>query len=68
MMTQLVLISPEKGAETSIYLATSDEVQNITGAYFAKKKIRKTIPEACNMDIAEQLWKVSEDYVKEYLN
>ncbi len=67
MMTQLVLISPEKGAETSIYLATSDEVQNITGEYFAKKKIRKPIDEACNMDIAEQLWKVSEDYLKDYL-
>ena len=28
-------ISPEKGAETSIYLATSDDVEGVSGKYFA---------------------------------
>jgi retinol dehydrogenase 12 len=32
------LITPEKGATTSIYLATSDEVRNVTGKYFVKCK------------------------------
>ncbi len=31
------LITPEEGAQTSIYLAVSDEVQSITGKYFSKK-------------------------------
>lgn len=29
---------PEKGAETIIYLASSEEVANITGRYFFDKK------------------------------
>lgn len=33
-----VLTSPEKGAQTSIYLATSPEVQNKTGLYWYRKK------------------------------
>ncbi len=34
-----LLISPEKGAATSVYLASSDEVKNITGKYFEKCKM-----------------------------
>jgi NAD(P)-dependent dehydrogenase (short-subunit alcohol dehydrogenase family) len=32
------LISPQKGAETSVYLASSEEVKNTTGKYFEKCK------------------------------
>ena len=32
------MISPEKGAQTLIYLATSPKVENISGKYFYKKK------------------------------
>ncbi len=31
--------SPDKGAETSIYLCTSDDVSNVTGEYFSNCKI-----------------------------
>ncbi len=34
----LFMISPEKGALTSIYLACSEEVDGITGKYFSKQK------------------------------
>jgi retinol dehydrogenase-12 len=30
------LLTPEKGAATSVYLASSDEVKNVTGKYFVK--------------------------------
>ncbi|MGC3978346.1 MAG: SDR family NAD(P)-dependent oxidoreductase [Paludibacteraceae bacterium] len=40
-LTRPFLLSPEKGAETTIYLASSDEVKNISGQYFEKKKIAK---------------------------
>jgi hypothetical protein len=33
------LVTPAQGAETSIYLATSPEVANISGEYFDKKKV-----------------------------
>lgn len=34
----LFMITPEKGARTSIYLACSDEVAGMTGKYFSKQK------------------------------
>lgn len=33
------LLSPEKGAATSVYLASSEEVKNISGKYFEKCKV-----------------------------
>ncbi|MFN8578324.1 MAG: SDR family oxidoreductase [Candidatus Sericytochromatia bacterium] len=54
------LITPEKGAETQIYLASSSEVEGITGEYFDKKKIKTPSKEARDPEIAEKLWKISE--------
>jgi len=38
------LISPQKAAETIIYLASTKEVSNITGKYFFDKKEIKSSP------------------------
>lgn len=54
------LITVEKGAETQIYLATSSEVEGVTGEYFAKKKIAAITSEAKNESVAKRLWEVSE--------
>ncbi len=50
------MITPEKGAETSIYLASSENVKNITGKYFDKQ--RETIPARLAMDDknAKRIW------------
>jgi NAD(P)-dependent dehydrogenase (short-subunit alcohol dehydrogenase family) len=56
--------NPKKAAETSIYLATSKEVENITGKYFVKKKIYKSSEESNNMETAKKLWEISKKYVK----
>jgi len=56
--------SPKKSAETSIYLATSKEVESITGEYFVKKKIHKSSEESNNMETAKKLWDISNKYVK----
>ncbi len=58
----LFMISPEKGAQTSIYLAISSDVEGISGEYFAKKKIAKTTAHAHNMQVADMLWEVSKEY------
>ncbi|MCK5559885.1 MAG: SDR family oxidoreductase [Thermoplasmata archaeon] len=55
--------SPTKGAETSIYLASSLDVQNITGEYFAKNQISKSSKQSYDMKLAERLWKLSEEYI-----
>jgi NAD(P)-dependent dehydrogenase (short-subunit alcohol dehydrogenase family) len=55
--------SPEKGAETSIYLASAPEVQNITGNYFADCKVTQPAPQASDRAVARKLWDVSAEMV-----
>lgn len=40
-LAPLFAITPEKGTENSFYLATSKDVENISGKYFRNKKIAK---------------------------
>ena len=53
-------ISPEEGARTITYLASSPEVANISGEYFYESKIAMPSPEARNDEDAERLWEMSE--------
>ncbi len=61
----LFMITPEKGAETSIYLAASPEVEGVSGGYFVKKKQARPTRHAMDMDVAERLWEVSEEYCRQ---
>lgn len=54
------MITPEQGAETSIYLASSPEVEGVTGQYFDKCKAKKPNPVADDREIAVKLWSLSE--------
>jgi NAD(P)-dependent dehydrogenase (short-subunit alcohol dehydrogenase family) len=53
-------ISPEKGAETIIYLASSPEVANTTGGYFVKRKATEPSRAARDDAAAKRLWEASE--------
>ncbi len=64
MIFKMMGKDPKIGAETSIYLASSPEIENITGEYFAKKEIKKSSKESYDMDLAKKLWDVSEKYLK----
>jgi hypothetical protein len=59
----LIARYPEKGAETSIYLASSPEVQTITGKYFVDCKVTQPAPQAADMAVAKKLWDVSAEMV-----
>jgi NAD(P)-dependent dehydrogenase (short-subunit alcohol dehydrogenase family) len=52
-------ISPEKGAQTSVYLAASPEVRGITGLYFDKKKPKTPSDQALSQYNAQKLWTLS---------
>jgi NAD(P)-dependent dehydrogenase (short-subunit alcohol dehydrogenase family) len=52
-------LSPEQGAETIIYLASSPEVESVTGLYFDKCKSVAPSPDAQNDFDAKTLWDVS---------
>ena len=49
-------ISAKKGAETSVYLASSDEVRGVTGKCFAKKKESATCPASYDESLQKRLW------------
>jgi hypothetical protein len=52
--------SPEKGAETSIYLAAAPEVERVTGKYFVGRKPAASSRESHDEAAARRLWEVSE--------
>lgn len=56
------MIPPKKGAETTVFLATAPQAQEVSGEYFAKKKVKKTTSYAYNPEVAKKLWDVSRQY------
>lgn len=54
------MITPEEGAATSIYLASSPEVAGVTGKYFDKSKAKKASAKALDKNNAARLWEISE--------
>ncbi|MFX1497011.1 MAG: SDR family oxidoreductase [Promethearchaeota archaeon] len=50
---------PSKGAETSIYLASSREVEGVTGKYFVNKQPKESSEASYNKDYAKKLWEMS---------
>ena len=54
-------MSPEEGAKTSIFLATSPEVANVTGKYFEKQKIVSSSKESYDKSASEKLWRISSE-------
>lgn len=51
--------SVKKGAETSVYLATSEEVKNISGEYFSDKQKARYNRIADDPTITNKFWEVS---------
>jgi len=56
-------ISPQEGARTLIYLATSLETANISGGYFENNKQVKSSENSYDETLAKQLWEVTEGLV-----
>ncbi|HVR10888.1 MAG TPA: short-chain dehydrogenase, partial [Thermoanaerobaculia bacterium] len=48
--------SPEKGAETLVYLASSPEVDGVTGEYFHRCRPETPSPAARDDALAGRLW------------
>jgi retinol dehydrogenase-12 len=55
------MITPEEGARTSVYLASSPSVEGITGKYFDKSKERQPSRAALEEGAPERLWAISEE-------
>ncbi len=53
--------SPQEGAETPIYLASSPEVEGVTGKYFIDKEPVRSSEASYDPDAARRLWEISEN-------
>jgi len=51
--------TPEQGADTAIYLATSPEVEAVNGKYFYNRREIQPSPAAQDDAAAKQLWRIS---------
>ena len=51
--------TPEQGASTVVHLASSPEVDGVTGAYFANRRAKRSSKASYDRDLARRLWEVS---------
>ncbi len=58
-IARLLLLSPARGAETSVYLASSPDIAGVSGKYFDKCQPVEPSPAALDADAARRLWDVS---------
>jgi hypothetical protein len=59
-LAKLLAATPEKGAETLIYLASSSEAANISGQFLQNCRAGSLIAEAQDDGVAQRLWRESE--------
>ena len=60
-LAKMLAISPQQGADTLVYLASSPEVAGVSGEYFAKRRIEVPSAAARNDAAARRLWQISEE-------
>jgi NAD(P)-dependent dehydrogenase (short-subunit alcohol dehydrogenase family) len=53
-------LTPEEGAENTVYLASSPEVEGITGKYYVQLEPAQSSPLSYDEGVAQRLWEVSE--------
>lgn len=63
-LKNLGALTPEQGADTVVYLATSSEVEGVTGKFFDKRKEKKTNPLSYDDNANKRLWEESAKLVK----
>ncbi len=62
-------LSPEKGAESIIYLASSDEVKGVTGQFYGtKKKLDKVKEKYHSAENEQKVWDFCKEITKPYLD
>ena len=53
------MLSPDKGAETALYVATSPDLEGVSGKYFAKKRETQSSKESYDEEERRKLWDIS---------
>jgi len=54
------MLTPEQGARTALYLATSPSVEEVSGTYFVREKETRSVPMSYNnVALQERVWAIS---------
>lgn len=61
LVDKIAAISPEEGAQTILYLATSPDVLGVTGRYFVKEKSVPSSKPSYDLELSRRLWALSEE-------
>jgi len=59
-LVDFVRISPEKASDTGVWLATSPDVETVSGEYFVKRRVARPSRAARDDEAARLLWEASE--------
>ena len=62
---KLIFNTPDEGAQTSIYVAVDPDLNEVSGKYFVDCEMANASAESTNDELAEWLWKKSEQLVKQ---
>jgi retinol dehydrogenase 12 len=65
LVDKIAGLTPEEGAQTIIYLATSPEVTGVTGRYFVKEKSIPSSKITYDLGFCQRLWTISEDLISQ---
>ena len=57
-------VSPEEGAQTTVYLASSPDVEGISGKYYVRCREVVSSPESYDLAAARKLWEASETLLR----
>lgn len=58
-LMRLFMHSAEQGADTVVYLASSPEVEGVSGGYFARRRAIRSSKRSYDPEVARQLWNQS---------
>lgn len=56
-------ITPEQGADTVVYLASSPDVAAVSSSYFVRRTAQHSNPVSYDQNVQEQLWALSEQLI-----
>jgi NAD(P)-dependent dehydrogenase (short-subunit alcohol dehydrogenase family) len=60
-IAKIFMVTPEKGAGCSLFVATEPGLRTLNGAYFEASREKKPAAEALSEENQERLWKLSEE-------
>ena len=59
-VVKLFMRSPERGADTAVWLATAPELEGVSGRYYYDRKEHRSLPITYDRAAQQRLWEISE--------